>query len=861
MGANISTVDGYPLRAADPDFEVQELISRTLENCRAVAPLHPTMGQLYPEFMRVKDRSPRLSPALKRLDWNMRENPEGEQWAVHFGPMINLILGDTESATEEQLFFLCEWAELLKRHNCHTIAEKIAEFAWNLQKKSELSIVLIDQLRKAQSIFRQPGTQASAFMRLDWTLYRAENNTNDGDPCWSAAVRRDLGAMPKKLRENWLSLLDANDHAWNFPVDLPKPAAKLLARLDPHEFETRLDSWTQPLAPPKTVQLSDAGLTLLNYLLRICRSMPAAQVDQALHRMASAHWDVPDRSKWWETMRSTAWLANYLLVLSTRPASQAFACAEALLMNPATKGFAEVERMYHGLLSASSLLITSSKAVTPQMEPAVGIDGFRVEPGHPYATEHAVIDQFLRASHSDELLRGPRLPTHGTDSLKSLRESIVRQSTLNLPNLVLALSERVCWIAAHAEEFTPKTKLFWRVETGKLMADILRQMPEAAEDVLIAALQADGSNFFGLSPSGRILHLCQIYVEKNGWSAELLSAMKPWVKTQHGSHAALDIRRKAEWLMWFEDVSPIKADECWSSVVRADLRGMPKNERGLWMPLLSNASFAIADKPPAKWLTPAQEAFEKVGAGQFRDRYRRWFQPFRDAQPVKLTSPGLYLLRMLIWYAMVAQDPSVDEALAWFAQAQWKTKAAADRSAKAETAFSYIMAQRNPAAAREAFERLVQSGSAYQGSKVHEAYQELCQRFGTPAVPARRAAEQRLTVEDLVKDLKAKAARRMKEMVLQQLGEGSCWEEDILIFNHDGETYRIDSRSGRITRQSDGAVIRVELPHNQMPYKMFRAQIDGHDLNHPGEPNFMRTMMCARVLRRGDQGHVQIDPT
>jgi hypothetical protein len=852
MSENISTVDGYPLRATDPDCEVQELISRTLENCRAIAPLHPSMGQLYPEFMRVQDLSPRLSPALKRLDWNLRrENSEGGQWAFHFGPMINLILGHTDSASDEQLFFLCEYAEFLKQHHCHTIAEKIAELAWKLQKKSDLSIVLLDQLRKAQKVFREPGTRASALLQLDWTFFRAESNSNNGDPCWSAAVRRDLRAMPKKLRENWLALLDANDHAWNFPVDLPKPAAKLLARLDPHEFETRLDSWTQALAPPNPVEISDAGLTLLNYLLRICRSMPAAQVDQALYRMASARWEVPDRSKWWESMRATAWLANYLLVLPTRPASQAFACAEALTMNPATKDFAEVDQMYHGLLNASS------KAVTPQTKPAVGIDRFRVEPGHPYWAEHAVIDQFLRASHSDERLRGPRLRMHNADSLRSLRESIVRQSALNLPNLVLALAERVIWLAAHAEEFTQDTKLFWRVETGKLMSDILGQMNQAAEDVLIAALQADGSNFFGVSPGGRILHLCQIHVDKNGWSGELLAAMKPWVKTQHGSHTALDIRRKAEWLMWFEDVSPIKADECWSGIVRSDLRSMPKGERGLWMPLVTNASFAIADKPPAKWLTPAKDAFEKLGAGKFRDRYRRWFQPFRDGQPVKLTSPGQCLLRMLIWYAMVAEDPSVDEALAWFAQAQWKTKAAADRSAKAETAFSYVMAQRNPAAARDAFERLVQSGRAYQGSKVEKAYLELCQRFGTPALAARIAAEQRLVVEDL----KARAVRSMKEMVLQQLGEGSSWEEDILVLNHCGETYRIDSRSGRITRQSDGAVIRVEVPHNQMPYKIFRAQIDGHDLNHPGEPNMMRTMMCARVLRRGDKGQFQVDPT
>jgi hypothetical protein len=70
----------------------------------------------------------------------------------------------------------------------------------------------------------------------------------------------------------------------------------------------------------------------------------------------------------------------------------------------------------------------------------------------------------------------------------------------------------------------------------------------------------------------------------------------------------------------------------------------------------------------------------------------------------------------------------------------------------------------------------------------------------------------------------------------------------------DNETYRIDSRSGRITRQSDGAVVRVEIPYDAMPYKFFRAQVDGHDLSNPGEPNLMRTMMCAMFIQRGSAG-------
>ena len=58
MSAAIVTIDGYPLHPTDTDFASQELLTRTLENCRAVAPLFPTIGQLFPEICKMPDPSP-----------------------------------------------------------------------------------------------------------------------------------------------------------------------------------------------------------------------------------------------------------------------------------------------------------------------------------------------------------------------------------------------------------------------------------------------------------------------------------------------------------------------------------------------------------------------------------------------------------------------------------------------------------------------------------------------------------------------------------------------------------------------------------------------------------------------------------
>src|SRR6266536_1317376 len=62
-------VDGYPLRQTDPNFGIHELIDGMLENCRAMRPTHPTLGELYPELFPMQDRSSWLSPSLERNAW------------------------------------------------------------------------------------------------------------------------------------------------------------------------------------------------------------------------------------------------------------------------------------------------------------------------------------------------------------------------------------------------------------------------------------------------------------------------------------------------------------------------------------------------------------------------------------------------------------------------------------------------------------------------------------------------------------------------------------------------------------------------------------------------------------------------
>jgi len=90
-----------------------------------------------------------------------------------------------------------------------------------------------------------------------------------------------------------------------------------------------------------------------------------------------------------------------------------------------------------------------------------------------------------------------------------------------------------------------------------------------------------------------------------------------------------------------------------------------------------------------------------------------------------LTVTGRNILRVLIWYALIAEDPAVDRALGGFASAQWKTKENARCASQAEMAFAYVLAQRSPKQAAKVLGDWVQHGRAPLGSASRRIYEGL----------------------------------------------------------------------------------------------------------------------------------------
>lgn len=150
---------------------------------------------------------------------------------------------------------------------------------------------------------------------------------------------------------------------------------------------------------------------------------------------------------------------------------------------------------------------------------------------------------------------------------------------------------------------------------------------------------------------------------------------------------------------------PIKAEECWSSVIREDLRAFTGIRKKAWLDLIGNMTFAVGDKAPAKWIKAAETALSAVGPKDFGDQVRRWLSPMappENAKPLRITTPGRDLLGCLIWDSLLCPpDSQLDEALSWIGKATWKNKESRDRMLKIYGPLTDVLSARNPSVAQE----------------------------------------------------------------------------------------------------------------------------------------------------------------
>jgi hypothetical protein len=345
---------------------------------------------------------------------------------------------------------------------------------------------------------------------------------------------------------------------------------------------------------------------------------------------------------------------------------------------------------------------------------------------------------------------------------KALQEAILTEFSSDPVSLFRAVTARMDWINGHAGDYSKDTLQLWTEWLhGSLCRRSIRAVDELPLDLLLRALEHDDG-------SEKVLGLCQKSIGKHGWDLALVDRMRSWIPRFGVAASTMIPRAKAEWCLWFEGVAPIQLDACWSHYVKQDLRSMAPQEAAAWRALLDNSFFMISGKAPNKWVKAGEALFPKVGADNFRRRFVAWFEPFAKGDPLRLTVVGRNVLRLLMWYALIARDRSVDDALLGFAHVQWKTKDSAKRAAIAEMAFSYVLSQRAPESAIPVLEKLVESGQAFEGSATHRIYGQLCadkNREPVAAIKPKSAAQKTAGPSRLIDSEPADLMRTLAQMI------------------------------------------------------------------------------------------------
>jgi hypothetical protein len=841
--ADSTFVDGFPADPDRPDYAIQAIIDGELRNCQALAGTKGTMGLLYPAYFAAsrEARTEWLEPALRRFLW-----VEGRQpWDGYVRGLIGLVVSPSGSLpiSEQNLLLLAEVGPRLATDTAagHYMVEAVAA---SLKKhKGPLPPELIHPLRTLVNHLIGNHSHGSSTFDIAWRLWRAPENSHDGAPCYSARVRADLRAMRNSDATAWAGFLDLRKADPLSRVSPDEPYAGTLrdavAQIGRDRFAAQWKSWIEWMGANQPAVLSAPGRDLLLGFLDACAADSPLAVDDTLYQLCAMRWAGTGNY-----LLTKEWLGALLVAVATRPAHKAFACAEQLVHNPDTSTFGEAHKLYNQLLAE-----VAGEAEPPRQRE--GVDGYDLRCEPELYRQQVILDLCLRDA----------LPTPRGDGARAVQtcwhaEQMVpllirRQAQDDPAKFLRAVASRTGWLQRTrkppevvAQRQTPlgvvefrgrDIYLHWLAAMENVQQVLLRAAPELGHDDLVAQVETDTSTKTG-SATSALLAQVSAYTREHGYTLELVKAMERWQAARHGSFAALDLRRQIGWLLWLEDVAPIREEDCWSQRIRKDLRRMPPDSRQAWMAIFDNTGFTNSREPSKTWEKQAKAALAAVPDAEFRRYLRAWFEPFRAEEPLHLTVCGRDVLRNLVWCALVVKDPQVDEAVGWFASAEWRSKRDQSCSETILPTFVYVMLEASDELAYGALEVFHRKGKAPLRGKSLQLYRELCARLGRqpsaePPAPLQAADD---TLPGIVKQFVDPSKVRI--------------ENDCLVVAGVRETYEIDMKEFRIVRRSDGRPIRLELDFSQPVFSGLRSMLDSRDLDRPFRPNYFRLAICAGVL-------------
>ena len=259
-----------------------------------------------------------------------------------------------------------------------------------------------------------------------------------------------------------------------------------------------------------------------------------------------------------------------------------------------------------------------------------------------------------------------------------------RLSKRELVALILAIHARIGWIAEHERELAEPGR--WQDFLAQLARNLYSaSLPFSARD-LITLLQGHRKHrsLWWFGPE----ELLVTYIETHDFLPELAAELRNFQAELTGFPGGMKYQNQAGYqvavqhihmLLWHDESDPLDLSRCWSEAVRCDLRAMSGARRDHWKALFRHIKGNAPAKPAKGWLKEAEKRLAQVGVVDFRDRFCAWLAPFRSSQPQPLSVPGSHILRGLLWYSTLIDDPALASVALTLLDATWKAKRNVDK--------------------------------------------------------------------------------------------------------------------------------------------------------------------------------------
>jgi len=157
--------------------------------------------------------------------------------------------------------------------------------------------------------------------------------------------------------------------------------------------------------------------------------------------------------------------------------------------------------------------------------------------------------------------------------------------------------------------------------------------------------------------------------DKRPFTTELFDAVATYKEALRASRGVTATKIKAEsaWVLWHDVRKPEKGS--WTAEIQKRIFELDEAERFQWQWLLRNVSASMNAAPGKAWVKEAGKRLEALGKETFLRRVEEWLV-FPET-PVKLSPTGSNVLRLLIWYADLADRERALPTLMRMARAHW----------------------------------------------------------------------------------------------------------------------------------------------------------------------------------------------